>query len=330
MGWGSEGGRGPGDGPGRGGSDNGGGNGRELEGWGVSEYREHDFRDYEGHMEADTERESPGRESKWRAALKRLGMKAFELGIAFVPGGAVAQLISKAATDKFIGEHVVNFALEYMEQNPKAKPSEAYSVGLRKVGILDEMGPDEQREFFETVDRAFEGNEELFKKAAASKDESIDKWEYALTAEEKEMFDVIEDQQIDALTRGVNENVKEIAETRISQLTDRGVLQGNIGRDTLSKVYEDASDAIAQGSSQIRSQSMQNQLNFLSTKYTTGAQLYGQQLSQEWQTGESALDRKYGRDLADQREDALDRANKWNLFGNVASGIIESDWKDYF
>ena len=87
-------------------------------------------------------------------------------------------------------------------------------------------------------------------------------------------------------------------------------------------------DAIAQGTTEITTERMKNELAYKES---------GKEMA--WKSSEAAMDRYYTQKAADTQADAVDKANKWNLFGNIGAGLVNAysndddnkwGWSDLF
>ena len=83
----------------------------------------------------------------------------------------------------------------------------------------------------------------------------------ALSAEEKTMLDKVAQNATAKITSSVNEATQPIVEGKIAELMDRGVLQGDVGQRLLKDVAESAQKAIAQGSTDVETARMQQELS---------------------------------------------------------------------
>lgn len=151
-----------------------------------------------------------------------------------------------------------------------------------------------------------------------------------LTDDEKAMLDEIEANRVKMLTDAINEKVYDLQQEEISKLVSRGVLQSDVGAESLAKLRDYASEGIEEGTLAIGTQRMQDELNFLNSKrdfalkedyldwdmnkFITGL---------KWQTEQSALDRSLAKEINKNLEDAASDANKWGLFGNVVGGAFD-------
>ena len=251
--------------------------------------------------------------------VKSAVVLALEALVALTPLGAVLQAGSLMASKKGIVTNISDMIMAYMAENPNGNISDAMANALDRSGLSDQMGPADREAIINGASEHLSGIEniaktETFQEEASkfvepemperetwSEDKYVPgdtwsekrSWEYSLTPEEKSMFNAIETAEIGRLTNQINENTKDLAETRIAELIDKGIWDGNIGKDALVQVYEDANDAIAQGSLGIQSASMQSQVSFLQNKYNIGKELENSATQREFSSAENEAQRAF-------------------------------------
>jgi len=100
-----------------------------------------------------------------------------------------------------------------------------------------------------------------------------------LSDEEKGFLETMRSNATTNLTNAVNESTLELAETEIARLVDKGVLQGNIGSETLSKLYEKAGKIVGEQSRNIESDVANLGFQTLQQKKATQVDLWGKELT---------------------------------------------------
>ena len=102
-----------------------------------------------------------------------------------------------------------------------------------------------------------------------------------LSQEEKDMFQTMADQANEKIADFVNREQSDIMETAIANLVDRGVLQGGVGVQILSKIGERAQELIAQGASDVETQKLSNMLATIEGNKNRAIQWAGVGISQQ-------------------------------------------------
>ena len=102
-----------------------------------------------------------------------------------------------------------------------------------------------------------------------------------LTTEEKAMFQTMADTAKQKIADAVNREQTDIMEEAVASLVDRGVLQGGVGVQVLSKIGERAQELIAQGASDVETQKLANMLNTIEANKNRAIQWAGLGLSQQ-------------------------------------------------
>ena len=97
--------------------------------------------------------------------------------------------------------------------------------------------------------------------------------------EEKKFLETMRVNATTNLTNTVNEATLDLAETEIARMVSRGVLQGNIGSETMSKIYEASGKIIGEQSRNIESDVAGMGLGILEQKKTNQMGLWGQELT---------------------------------------------------
>ncbi len=81
-----------------------------------------------------------------------------------------------------------------------------------------------------------------------------------LTQEEKDMFQTMADQAKQKIADTVNREQTDVMEEAIASLVDRGVLQGGVGVEVLSRIGKRATELIVQGASDVETTKLSNML----------------------------------------------------------------------
>ncbi len=102
-----------------------------------------------------------------------------------------------------------------------------------------------------------------------------------LTQEEKDMFQTMADAAKQKIADSVNKEQTDIMEEAVASLVDRGVLQGGVGVQVLSKIGERAQELIAQGASDVEMQKIGNMLNTIESNKNRAIQWAGLGMNQQ-------------------------------------------------
>jgi len=86
-----------------------------------------------------------------------------------------------------------------------------------------------------------------------------------LTTEEKTMLDQVAQNSIDKITSTVNEQTADIYSAKISELVSKGVLDSTVGENLLGDIAESAQEAIAQGTTDVETARLQQELSIQQT-----------------------------------------------------------------
>jgi hypothetical protein len=259
--------------------------------------------------------------AKTMNTIKNFFIKVFDVLIAMTPPGAIAEALSLSMTNKGLVANLADLAAKSMAANPSMSPAEATQAALNEAGLEEGALDPATITSIGTIANNMIGDtgNKLAQTANA-----VDN--YDLSPEEVALLDQIQQNQIETFTNTINERAYDVTQKEISRLVDRGVLQGSVGENVLSNIQEEALKAIAQGTTEITTERMKNELALIES---------GREM--QWKAGESAKDRYFNQVLAEMEQDAADKANKWGLFGNVAGGIISSGnnddswgWSDLF
>jgi len=100
-----------------------------------------------------------------------------------------------------------------------------------------------------------------------------------LSDEEKQFLETMRVNATTNLTNTVNEATLDLAETEIARMVNRGVLQGNIGSETMSKIYEASGKIVGEQSRNIESDVAKMGLGVLEQKKINQMGLWGQELT---------------------------------------------------
>lgn len=90
---------------------------------------------------------------------------------------------------------------------------------------------------------------------------SLSSYTGALTTDEKTMLDTMSQNAKDKITSAVNDETKDIVAAKISDLAARGVLNSSIATDLLGRVAESSQKAIAQGTTDIETARLGQELS---------------------------------------------------------------------
>lgn len=93
-----------------------------------------------------------------------------------------------------------------------------------------------------------------------------------LTSEDKRIFQEMEDSAVSNLKSQVNSQTQDVWNTALSDLVNRGVLQGTVGQKILGTISSENVRTIAEGANAIRGQTNSNMLNAAIAKDQTLAQ----------------------------------------------------------
>lgn len=93
-----------------------------------------------------------------------------------------------------------------------------------------------------------------------------------LTQDEKDMFQKMADQATQKITDSVNKEQADVMDAAIASLVDRGILQGGVGVEILSKIGERAQELIAQGASDVETQKLANMLSTIESNKNRAVQ----------------------------------------------------------
>ena len=157
-----------------------------------------------------------------------------------------------------------------------------------------------------------------------------------LSEQETQMLETIRSTATTNLTNAVNESTVDIAQTEIAKMVDRGVLQGDIGANIISQVYENAGDTVGEQSRNIESDVAQmglgiidknkqyqmdmwdKQYNVTRDKATGYGEAAGLQL--DWQKSESS--NALTKELAGMELSAYETAQDKQMWGNLGSSAL--------
>jgi polyhydroxyalkanoate synthesis regulator phasin len=89
-----------------------------------------------------------------------------------------------------------------------------------------------------------------------------------LTSAEKTMLDTLENNAITKITDTVNEQTQDIVSAKIAELVDKGALNSTVGTQLLSKVAESAQEAISQGTADVESARISQELSLMQSNKT--------------------------------------------------------------
>ena len=165
----------------------------------------------------------------------------------------------------------------------------------------------------------------------------ISELEGGLSDEEKAFLETIRSNATTNLTNAVNESTLDLAETEIARMVDKGVLQGNIGSETMSKIYEKSGKIVGEQSRNIESDVAKMGLQISEQKKLNTLDLWGKE--QTWnQNLLNALTSMRGQDtsfkiaqlggannlaLANKEMDAWKEAQDKQMWGNIGSILID-------
>lgn len=102
-----------------------------------------------------------------------------------------------------------------------------------------------------------------------------------LTQEEKDMFQTMADTATQKISDAVNREQSDIMEEAVASLVDRGVLQGGVGVQVLSKIGERAQELIAQGASDVETTKLSNMLATIEANKNRAIQWAGVGMNQQ-------------------------------------------------
>ena len=160
-----------------------------------------------------------------------------------------------------------------------------------------------------------------------------------LSPEEIDMFQQLEDNMYSDMMFDVEKDFQELFADKIAEMADRGVLQGDLGKEAMAKIASEWKKTAANAHTNISTAILQQKLKYMldnrqmsleEYKVETAKLLSEQGLDLEQQ----GLDlQKYGIDVgASQAWQALEQSaesSKWGALGGVvgtAAGIIGSKW----
>jgi len=112
-----------------------------------------------------------------------------------------------------------------------------------------------------------------------------------LSDEEKGFLETIRSNATTNMINTVNESTANIAESRIADMVNRGVLQGSIGRETIAKIYETAGKVIGEQSRNIESDIAGMGVGILEQKKQNQMGLWGKQLEADVASTGASLDK---------------------------------------
>jgi len=140
-----------------------------------------------------------------------------------------------------------------------------------------------------------------------------------LTAEERSLFDELEANALATLETSVNKQLEDVMGKEIASLVSRGVLQGGIGAETMSRLGEKATEIIAQGTADIASTKMQGMLGTIEANKQRDLQLkalvQSGQLSRE-QAAQAMTQSAFG--MANVGTQMAQQATQWGAGLNQA------------
>lgn len=157
-----------------------------------------------------------------------------------------------------------------------------------------------------------------------------------LSAQETQMLETIRSNATTNLTNAVNESTVDLAQTEISRLVDRGVLQGDIGANIISQVYENAGDTVGAESRNIESdvarmgldiidKNKQYQMDMWGKQYDVTrdkAAAYGQAAGLQMDWDKSQASNALTRELGQMELGAYESAQDKQMWGNLGSAAL--------
>jgi hypothetical protein len=149
----------------------------------------------------------------------------------------------KTEIEKMMDEYGVEMMQHYMDSIPE---QEAYN---------DKM--------MQYMTQLIDYNSQQLQNAQTIKE--LSSYTGALTTEEKAMLDQVAQNSIDKITSTVNEETADIVSAKIADLVDKGVLDSTVGQNLLGDVAESAQKAIAQGTTDVETARMQQELSIQQT-----------------------------------------------------------------
>jgi hypothetical protein len=254
---------------------------------------------------------------------------AFERGDFVGPDGVGG--LDAPGTKEAIKEYVVK---AMGDKNPVPPPSKPITLG--PGGFRD---PPENREGDVVVNNVVK---------------TYDQPEY-ISDRETALLDEMEANEIAKFTKRVMERSNEINQTAIASLVNRGVLQGTVGENVLSRLNKETMETIGEGTADIQTQRMASEMGLIaqgrdlalkSEALDWSKERFGEELDwtkQQWAENLAwdkqrwAEDVNLQRDLGKDRAEAIKDANEWTAFGNFTGGAMAglwgsggTDWTDYF
>jgi len=112
-----------------------------------------------------------------------------------------------------------------------------------------------------------------------------------LSDEEKGFLETMRQNATTNLTDAVNESTIELAEQKIADLVNRGVLQGNIGSEAISKIYEKAGKVVGEQSRNIESDIANIGFQTLEQKKANQMNLWGKELEADIASATTGTDK---------------------------------------
>lgn len=119
----------------------------------------------------------------------------------------------------------------------------------------------------------------------------ISELEGGLSDEEKGFLETIRTTATTNLTEAVNESTLELAQTEIAKLVDRGVLQGDIGSQTIAKIYEKSGKIVGEQSRNIESDVAKMGLQIGEQKKSNQMALWGKELEADIASANVGVDK---------------------------------------
>ena len=154
-----------------------------------------------------------------------------------------------------------------------------------------------------------------------------------LSAADQSFIDTIRQNATQNLLSTVNESTVELANTEISSLVDRGVLQGGVGKEVLSKVYEKAGETVMRGTRDIETSLASASLDIMQKNKDRSLSATTSQvgLSEDWNKSllnsltsmeNNRAQNALTQSLAGQEMSAYKQANWMSLIGNLGSTYL--------